>query len=268
MTGITIINTAIRQDAHGRYSLNDLHRAASGAEKHKPANFLRAAGVQAFVAALNAENPAVSPVASVPGRKGGIYAAELVVYRYAAWISAAFGVQVRSAFRDPATGQCWSRAESAPQKAVRLTDEQIDKIESDCWSGPGLGATFNREGFARDIEDAVLRANGLEQDITDAAQNAMRNVTGATLALPAPDAPQLLDMVEIAKAAGIDLPLHLCHAAGKYVKARVMHIETERIIAGSIRKSAAYYDHAAVADALREYLGKRTASQSMLTTEV
>ena len=104
----------------------------------------------------------------------------------------------------------------------------------------------------------------LWQDITDGAQNAMRRALGAPLALPAPDAPKLLDVVEIAKAAGIDLPQNLRGAAGKYVKARVAHVETERIIAGSIRKSAAYCDHAAVADALREYLGKRAASQSML----
>lgn len=104
----------------------------------------------------------------------------------------------------------------------------------------------------------------LWQEIADGAQNAMRRALGAPLALPASDAPRPLDVVEIAKAAGIDLPQNLRGAAGKYVKARVAHIETERIIAGSIRKSAAYCDHAAVADALREYLGKRTASQSML----
>ena len=104
----------------------------------------------------------------------------------------------------------------------------------------------------------------LWQEITDGAQNAMRRALGAPLALPAPDAPKPLDVVEIAKAAGIDLPQNLRGAAGKYVKARVAHIETERIIAGSIRKSAAYCDHAAVADALRGYLGKRAASQPML----
>lgn len=99
----------------------------------------------------------------------------------------------------------------------------------------------------------------LWQEIADGAQNAMRRALGAPLALPAPDAPKLLDVVEIAKAAGIDLPHHLRVAAGNYVKARVAHIETERIIAGSIRKSSAYADHAAVADALREYLAKRAA---------
>ena len=104
----------------------------------------------------------------------------------------------------------------------------------------------------------------LWQDISDGAQNAMRRALGAPLALPAPDAPKPLDVVEIAKAAGIDLPQNLRGAAGKYVKARVAHIETERIIAGSIRKSAAYCDHAAVVGALREYLSKRAASQSVL----
>ena len=73
-------------DAHGRYSLNDLHRAAMAAagrsgdpnrDHQRPGRFFESAGVQDFVAALNAENPAVSPVASVPGRKGGTYAAEL-----------------------------------------------------------------------------------------------------------------------------------------------------------------------------------------------
>lgn len=96
----------------------------------------------------------------------------------------------------------------------------------------------------------------------------MRRALGAPLALPAPDTPKLLDVVEIAKAAGIDLPQNLRGAAGKYVKARVAHIETERLINGSIRKSAAYCDHAAGADALREYLAKRAASQSMLIKEV
>lgn len=103
---ITIIDTAIRQDEHGRYSLNDLHRAAMAAagrggnpndDHQRPGCFFESAGVQDFVAALNAENPAVSAVASIPGRKGGTYAAELVVYRYAAWISPAFEVMTPAA---------------------------------------------------------------------------------------------------------------------------------------------------------------------------
>jgi hypothetical protein len=99
----------------------------------------------------------------------------------------------------------------------------------------------------------------LWQEITDAAQNAMRNVMGSTLALPTPDAPKLLDVVEIAKAHGIELPQNLRGAAGKYVKARVTAVETERLINGAIRKSSAYADHAAVAAALHDYIAGRKA---------
>lgn len=49
----------------------------------------------------------------------------------------------------------------------------------------------------------------LWQEIADGAQNAMRRALGAPLALPAPDDPKPLDVVEIAKAAGIDLPQNL-----------------------------------------------------------
>ena len=47
----------IAQDEHGRYSLNDMHRAAmaagSATESQRPGEFLRSAGVQAFLSALD-----------------------------------------------------------------------------------------------------------------------------------------------------------------------------------------------------------------------
>jgi len=112
---------------------------------------------------------------------------------------------------------------------------------------------------ARVLSDDRLKALFplLWQDIADGMQNALRRTLGAPLALPAPEAQKLLDVVEIAKAHGIELPQNLRGAAGKYVKARVPAVDTERLINGAIRKSSAYADHAAVAAALREYLGKR-----------
>lgn len=114
---------------------------------------------------------------------------------------------------------------------------------------------------ARVLSDDRLKALFplLWQDIADGMQNALRRTLGAPLALPAPDAPKLLDVVEIAKASGIELPQNLRGAAGKYVRARVTAVETERLINGAIRKSSAYADHAAVAAALREYIAGRKA---------
>lgn len=38
-----------------------------------------------------------------------------------------------------------------------LTDEERERIEHGCWSGPGLGASFDRQKFAAAIEREVLR---------------------------------------------------------------------------------------------------------------
>ena len=131
MHAINILDTAIRQDAEGRYSLNDLHRAAGGAEKDKPANFLRADGVAGFIAELDrtdAQNRA--SVRSVKGGKAqGTYAAELVVYRYAAWISASFEVKVYSVFRD------WARGAADREMQARIAEQEREAARLEC---PGM----------------------------------------------------------------------------------------------------------------------------------
>lgn len=104
---ITVGGTTINQDQNGRYCLNDLHRAAmaqgKATESHRPGNFLKSAGVEAFVGALDtATNRAVSGIPSVEtkeGRNGGTYAVELVVMRYAAWIDPEFEVKVYQTFQ-------------------------------------------------------------------------------------------------------------------------------------------------------------------------
>lgn len=149
---ITIIDTAIRQDEHGRYCLNDLHRAAMAAsgrdgnpndDHQRPGRFFESAGVQDFVAALNAENPAVSAVASIPGRKGGTYAAELVVYRYAAWISPAFEVKVYGTFRD------WARSSVEREMAARSAIAERNAARLEC-PGMTLALKDHRAALGKD----------------------------------------------------------------------------------------------------------------------
>ncbi len=146
MSSITILDTSIRQDAHGRYCLNDLHRAAGGEKRHQPANFMRADGVEAFIAELDStpQNRGVPSVNTVNGGKSpGTYAAELVVYRYAAWISAAFEVQVYSVFRD------WARGAVERERQRIAADQERHAARLEC-PGMTLALKDHRAALGKD----------------------------------------------------------------------------------------------------------------------
>lgn len=93
---LTIANTAIRQDAEGRYCLNDLHRAAGGIPKHKPAEWLRYSTAKELIDELKVGNPTLSPLDTKMGRNGGTFVVKELVYAYAMWVSPAFHLKVRS----------------------------------------------------------------------------------------------------------------------------------------------------------------------------
>lgn len=124
---VTVASTAVRKDAHGRYSLNDLHKAAIASghatDNHAPAQFLRNDGVKAFIVALDARQSGVqngaltdmqncTSVHSVKGGKSqGTYAVELVAIRYAAWINPNFEVDVYLTFQAAVKqGKDWASA--------------------------------------------------------------------------------------------------------------------------------------------------------------
>lgn len=101
------------------------------------------------------------------------------------------------------------------------------------------------------------------QEMADAAQNTMRGVMGTLKALPAPDAapqPLALDVVEIAKRGGVEVPANLRNSAGTYVKLRSSEapVVTERLISGSIREACAYTNHAEVLALVNAYLATRS----------
>ena len=133
----TIEGNTIRCDAEGRYSLNDLHKAAIAAgkanESQRPGNFLKADSVQAFIAAYEAEAGSATKIALVKTINGGVargtYADELIAIRYAAWIDPSFEVKVYRTFQAAAQqGNDWKRlrhSASATNKAMNAVLQAV-----------------------------------------------------------------------------------------------------------------------------------------------
>ena len=101
-TQITIGNNSITLRNH-LYSLNDLHKASGGEDKHKPSNFMRLDSTKSLVEEISNENKRVSDVSTVPvevihGDKGGTFVCKELDYAYAMWISPAFNLKVIRAF--------------------------------------------------------------------------------------------------------------------------------------------------------------------------
>lgn len=99
----------------GLYSLNDLHKASGGEDRHKPTNFLRLESTAELVGVLTAEldgdaqkraseqNQAFISDKVVRVVKGGVgqqgtFVCKELVYAYAMWISPAFNLRVIRAF--------------------------------------------------------------------------------------------------------------------------------------------------------------------------
>lgn len=100
MSNLTVAGLSIRQDAEGRLSLNDLHRAAGGEKKHGPSYWLANQQTQALLAELGGDtgNP-VGPVSKVnDGFNNGTYVCKELVYAYAMWVSPKFHLKVIRAY--------------------------------------------------------------------------------------------------------------------------------------------------------------------------
>ena len=97
MNALTLGNTAIRQ-LDGLYSLNDLHKAAGGEEKHQPAFFIRNDQTKALIEELSSANLQTIKTVVGKGKQQGTYVCRELVIAYAAWISAAFHLKVIRVF--------------------------------------------------------------------------------------------------------------------------------------------------------------------------
>ncbi|WP_196010592.1 KilA-N domain-containing protein [Citrobacter amalonaticus] len=107
---VNVYGVSVRVDSAGRYNLNDLHAAAvsngEATESQRPNKFIRSAAVKRFVSALDSRgqkcrlevNQSLSVVNG--GVNQGVWAAELLAIRYAAWIKPEFEIRVYETFRE------------------------------------------------------------------------------------------------------------------------------------------------------------------------
>ncbi|MFB8828338.1 KilA-N domain-containing protein [Azotobacter sp. CWF10] len=124
MNDLVIANTTIRQDAEGRYCLNDLHRASGGEKRHGPSYWLANQQTKELVSELETTG---NPVVTLEGRNGGTYVCKELVYAYAMWISPAFHVRVIRTFDAVVTGHKQAAGGEFSQGAFR--EFQFTRLE-------------------------------------------------------------------------------------------------------------------------------------------
>ena len=139
MNTLVLATVLIRQDAQGRYCLNDLHKASGSLDKDQPSMFLRNKQTQDLAQELNYANlQSLEAIQTIEGRKGGTYVVKELVYAYAMWISPRFHLQVIRAY-DELVNQKVALASKIPvrhdarveykpmQEALRQAREEVGK---------------------------------------------------------------------------------------------------------------------------------------------
>lgn len=102
-TSLAVFETEVHLDADGRFSLNDIHKAAMAqglaTKSQRPGNFLKNKDVQAFVAEVEASATGIAPLKTVNGGKNaGSYAVRLIALRYSAWLDKRVEAEVFQVF--------------------------------------------------------------------------------------------------------------------------------------------------------------------------
>ena len=186
---IIICNTAIGQDAEGRFRLNDLHKAAvaSGANERtkEPGKFMASPQTVELVKELETtQNLGSFPVNKIEGRNGGTYVVKELVYAYAMWISAKFHLHVIRAFDALVTGAAQPKPEPAPTGLPRPIGETVDAISkifdmlNVC---PTSRVGLSRRYFSKNVPDLLE----VLPDYTVDSAVIVANSSDATLSLTA-----------------------------------------------------------------------------------
>jgi hypothetical protein len=129
-------DTYVRQDEHGRFSLNDLHQAAGGEPRHKPSNWLANQQSRDLIDELdrcwNSSNGQTVKVLQGGSAQGTFVARELV-YAYAMWISPAFHLKVIRTFDALVTSGRPAGVAALVGQATGLPLAQLTGLQDQAW---------------------------------------------------------------------------------------------------------------------------------------
>ena len=126
MSNLAILNTSIRSHEN-LFSLNDLHVASGGKDKHRPSFFIRLDTTKDLVAEIEQDNSNALKV--IRGTQGGTYACEELVIAYAMWISPKFHLIVLRAFLAMHRNQPQHLALPEPQKfTFEFTEYELQQL--------------------------------------------------------------------------------------------------------------------------------------------
>jgi phage antirepressor YoqD-like protein len=121
---LVVADTTIRRDEHGRYCLNDLHRAAGEQPRHRPHYWMDSVKTRELIAEVE-----IAGIPAIQSKQGlGTFVIKPLVYAYAMWISAAFHLKVIEAY-DALVSAPPAPAFRIPQtlpEALRLAAEALE----------------------------------------------------------------------------------------------------------------------------------------------
>lgn len=113
----------------GLYSLNDLHKAAGGIEKHKPANFMRSENTQELISEITRCSDMSIAHKVIKGGNGhqGTFVCKELVYAYAMWISPKFHLSVIRTFDSIANSNQYN---SSQHQRILELETHLQRLES------------------------------------------------------------------------------------------------------------------------------------------
>ena len=131
MSNLAILNTSIRTH-ESLFSLNDIHKASGGAEKHRPSLFIRLDTTQDLISEIQKEVKSTDLIFKTTGGRGlrGTYACEELVLSYAMWISPKFHLIVLRAFLAMHRNQPQQLALPEPEKkfTFEFTEYELQEL--------------------------------------------------------------------------------------------------------------------------------------------